>query len=98
MFYYYVILHDVSCFLFLRMRRPPRSTRTDTLVPYTTLVRSGSSGTNPVAAIAAGVGCLWGPAHGGANEACLQMLEELQANGGVAKVGEFMEKIGRAHV
>lgn len=53
----------------------------------------GSSGTNPFAAIAAGVACLWGPAHGGANEACLQMLEELQANGGVAKVGEFMEKV-----
>jgi citrate synthase len=53
----------------------------------------GSSGTNPFAAIAAGVACLWGPAHGGANEACLNMLEELQANGGVAKVGEFMEKV-----
>lgn len=53
----------------------------------------GSSGTNPFAAIAAGVACLWGPAHGGANEACLHMLEDLQANGGVAKVGEFMEKV-----
>jgi citrate synthase len=53
----------------------------------------GSSGTNPFAAIAAGVACLWGPAHGGANEACLNMLEDLQANGGVAKVGEFMEKV-----
>ena len=53
----------------------------------------GSSGTNPFAAIAAGVACLWGPAHGGANEACLQMLEEIQASGGVAKVGEFMEKV-----
>ena len=53
----------------------------------------GSSGTNPFAAIAAGVACLWGPAHGGANEACLQMLEELQAAGGVAVVGEFMEKV-----
>ncbi|MGB3275174.1 MAG: citrate synthase [Castellaniella sp.] len=53
----------------------------------------GSSGTNPFAAIAAGVACLWGPAHGGANEACLNMLEGLQANGGVAKVGEFMEKV-----
>jgi citrate synthase len=41
----------------------------------------GSSGTNPFAAIAAGVACLWGPAHGGANEA------------GVAKVGEFMSKV-----
>ncbi|MGB6007316.1 citrate synthase [Castellaniella sp.] len=53
----------------------------------------GSSGTNPFAAIAAGVACLWGPAHGGANEACLNMLETLQANGGIAKVGEFMEKV-----
>jgi citrate synthase len=53
----------------------------------------GSSGTNPFAAIAAGVACLWGPAHGGANEACLQMLEQIQAEGGVSKVGEFMEKV-----
>ena len=53
----------------------------------------GSSGTNPFAAIAAGVGCLWGPAHGGANEACLQMLEQLQANGGVEKVGEFIAQV-----
>ena len=53
----------------------------------------GSSGTNPFAAIAAGVACLWGPAHGGANEACLNMLEEIQANGGIAKVGEFMEQV-----
>ena len=53
----------------------------------------GSSGTNPFAAIAAGVACLWGPAHGGANEACLNMLEELQANGGEAKVGEFMNQV-----
>jgi len=53
----------------------------------------GSSGTNPFAAIAAGVACLWGPAHGGANEACLNMLEQIQANGGIAKVGEFMEQV-----
>ena len=53
----------------------------------------GSSGTNPFAAIAAGVACLWGPAHGGANEACLNMLEGIQANGGIAKVGEFMEQV-----
>ena len=53
----------------------------------------GSSGTNPFAAIAAGVACLWGPAHGGANEACLNMLMDIQAMGGVAKVGEFMEKV-----
>jgi citrate synthase len=53
----------------------------------------GSSGTNPFAAIAAGVACLWGPAHGGANEACLNMLEHLLANGGLDKVGEFMEKV-----
>ena len=36
---------------------------------------------------------MWGPAHGGANEACLTMLEQLNANGGVAKVGEFMEQV-----
>jgi citrate synthase len=52
-----------------------------------------SSGTNPFAAIAAGVACLWGPAHGGANEACLNMLEDIQAQGGVAKIGEFIEKV-----
>jgi citrate synthase len=54
---------------------------------------AGSSGTNPFAAIAAGVTCLWGPAHGGANEACLQMLEEIQANGGVEKIDEFIAKV-----
>ena len=53
----------------------------------------GSSGTNPFAAIAAGVACLWGPAHGGANEAALNMLGDIQKMGGVAKVGEFMEKV-----
>ena len=36
---------------------------------------AGSSGANPFACIAAGIACLWGPAHGGANEACLKMLE-----------------------
>jgi citrate synthase len=53
----------------------------------------GSSGTNPFAAIAAGVACLWGPAHGGANEACLNMLGEIQQMGGIAKVGHFMEQV-----
>ena len=53
----------------------------------------GSSGTNPFAAIAAGVACLWGPAHGGANEAALQMLEDLLAAGGVDKLGEFVAKV-----
>ncbi len=38
---------------------------------------AGSSGANPFACIAAGVACLWGPAHGGANEAALKMLEEI---------------------
>ena len=52
-----------------------------------------SSGTNPFAAIAAGVACLWGPAHGGANEAALNMLYDIQANGGVAKIGEFITKV-----
>ncbi len=53
----------------------------------------GSSGTNPFAAIAAGVACLWGPAHGGANEACLNMLDDIQRQGGIAKVGEYMEQV-----
>jgi citrate synthase len=53
----------------------------------------GSSGTNPFAAIAAGVACLWGPAHGGANEAALNMLEEIQRNGGVEKIGEFIKQV-----
>jgi len=53
----------------------------------------GSSGTNPFAAIAAGVACLWGPAHGGANEACLNMLYDIQKMGGVAKLGEFVAKV-----
>ncbi len=52
-----------------------------------------SSGTNPFAAIAAGVACLWGPAHGGANEAALNMLYDIQAQGGVAKIGEFINKV-----
>ncbi len=53
----------------------------------------GSSGTNPFAAIAAGVACLWGPAHGGANEAALNMLEDIQKNGGVDKIGEFIKQV-----
>jgi citrate synthase len=52
-----------------------------------------SSGTNPFAAIAAGVACLWGPAHGGANEAALNMLYDIQAQGGMAKIGDFIAKV-----
>ena len=50
---------------------------------------AGSSGANPFACIAAGIACLWGPAHGGANEACLQMLEQI---GDVSKVGEYIKR------
>lgn len=53
----------------------------------------GSSGTNPFAAIAAGVACLWGPAHGGANEAALTMLKDIQRAGGVEKIGEFIRQV-----
>jgi citrate synthase len=53
----------------------------------------GSSGTNPFAAISAGIACLWGPAHGGANEACLQMLNDIQANGGVDNIHEFIAQV-----
>jgi len=51
---------------------------------------SGSSGANPYACIAAGIACLWGPAHGGANEACLEMLEEI---GDASKIPEFIRKV-----
>jgi citrate synthase len=50
----------------------------------------GSSGANPYACIAAGIASLWGPAHGGANEACLEMLEEI---GDASKVTEFVRKV-----
>src|ERR1700709_1088111 len=53
----------------------------------------GSSGTNPFAAIAAGVACLWGPAHGGANEAALNMLYDIQRAGGVEKIGDFIKQV-----
>jgi len=51
---------------------------------------AGSSGANPFACIAAGIACLWGPAHGGANEAALQMLQEI---GDPAKVAGFIAKV-----
>ena len=50
---------------------------------------SGSSGANPCACISAGIACLWGPAHGGANEACLNMLEEI---GDVSRIGEYIKR------
>jgi citrate synthase len=50
---------------------------------------SGSSGANPFACIAAGIACLWGPAHGGANEACLNMLEEIRD---ISRVPEYIKK------
>ena len=51
---------------------------------------AGSSGANPFACIAAGIACLWGPSHGGANEAVLKMLDEI---GDVSRVAEFMEGV-----
>ena len=54
---------------------------------------AGSSGANPFACIAAGIACLWGPAHGGANEAALTMLQDIQRNGGVEKIGEFVAQV-----
>lgn len=50
---------------------------------------AGSSGANPYACIAAGVASLWGPAHGGANEACLRMLEEI---GSVDRIPEYVAR------
>jgi len=51
---------------------------------------AGSSGANPFACIAAGIACLWGPAHGGANEAALNMLKEI---GTVENIPAFIEKV-----
>ncbi|MAB13972.1 citrate synthase [Parvibaculum sp.] len=50
---------------------------------------AGSSGANPFACIAAGIACLWGPAHGGANEAALNMLQEI---GSVDRIPEFIAR------
>jgi citrate synthase len=49
----------------------------------------GSSGANPYACVAAGIASLWGPAHGGANEATLKMLEEI---GDVSRIGEYIKR------
>ena len=51
---------------------------------------AGSSGANPFACVASGIAALWGPAHGGANEAVLKMLEEI---GDVSRVEEFMKGV-----
>ena len=50
---------------------------------------AGSSGANPYACIASGIACLWGPSHGGANEACLNMLNEI---GTVDRIPEFIAR------
>ena len=50
---------------------------------------ASSSGANPFACIAAGIACLWGPAHGGANQACLEMLGEI---GSVDRIPEFIAR------
>ncbi|WP_025672913.1 citrate synthase [Salinivibrio socompensis] len=50
---------------------------------------AGSSGANPFACIAAGIASLWGPAHGGANEACLRMFEQI---GHVDNIPEYIER------
>jgi citrate synthase len=55
---------------------------------------AGSSGANPFACISAGIACLWGPAHGGANEAALNMLGQI---GDVSKIGEFITKVKDKH-
>jgi len=55
---------------------------------------AGSTGTNPYAAISAGVSALWGPAHGGANEAVLDMLEGI---GSVANIDKFLVRVKDKH-
>jgi citrate synthase len=51
---------------------------------------AGSSGANPFACVASGIAALWGPAHGGANEAALKMLEEI---GDVSRVAEYVQGV-----
>ncbi len=55
---------------------------------------AGSSGANPFACVAAGIACLWGPAHGGANEAALNMLEEI---GSPERIPEFIKQVKDKH-
>ncbi|KAG0297265.1 hypothetical protein BGZ96_007166 [Linnemannia gamsii] len=55
---------------------------------------AGSSGANPFACVAAGIACLWGPAHGGANEAALNMLEEI---GSPERIPEFIRQVKDKH-
>ena len=55
---------------------------------------AGSTGANPFACIAAGIAALWGPAHGGANEAVLSMLREI---GSEDKIGEFIKQVKDKH-
>ena len=50
---------------------------------------AGSTGANPFACISAGIGALWGPAHGGANEACLNMLQEI---GDISQINHFIKR------
>jgi citrate synthase len=50
---------------------------------------AGSTGANPFACISAGIGALWGPAHGGANEACLNMLKEI---GDISKIDHYLKR------
>ncbi|PWC11694.1 citrate (Si)-synthase [Brenneria roseae subsp. americana] len=63
--------------------------------PSTMAVRaSGSSGANPFACIAAGLASMWGPMHGGANEACMRMLEEIKT---VDRIPEFVQRAKDGH-
>jgi citrate synthase len=55
---------------------------------------AGSSGTNPYSAIAAGISALWGPAHGGANEAVINMLEEI---GTANRIDSFVDRAKDRH-
>lgn len=50
---------------------------------------AGSTGANPFACVSAGIGALWGPAHGGANEACLRMLQEI---GDESRIGQYIDR------
>lgn len=78
-----VLTHALDCIFILHADHEQNAS--------TSTVRlAGSSGANPFACISAGIACLWGPAHGGANEAVLKMLEEI---GSEENIEEYIQGV-----
>src|SRR3546814_14955398 len=84
------------CVFFLMIRRPPRSTRTDTLFPYTTLFRSSQTAVSKVAKSSWKVAA--NPRHGATNKAIESAIQAARRTNRVAEISLLSAKIGRAHV